>query len=300
VKFRNLVASTLLVSGLAGAAACAQETSADPAPAPPEFAVADVEANPDAWREVEPENMLVFETTKGRIVIEMLPVAAPNHVKQFSAIAKSGLYAGTPFHRVIDDFMDQGGDIRSMNGVGSGLPDLKGEFTFRVQPGEMEINPVGPMDTATRGLYKGFPIATQAAFLSEMTGDASVDRWIPHCPGVVSTARTDDPNSANSQFFLMRYQADHLDKKYTAWGRVIDGFDVVRAIKKGPEPNGSPIAQPDVLQKAYVVSDLPTDKQMKAWVQRTDTPEWTERLAAADQADKDICDVMRVPAVIAE
>ena len=293
----KLVASALVLAGAAAATACAQGEST--APEPPAYTLEDVQAAPDSWRKADPENLLVLETTKGRIIVEMLPEAAPAHVEQFRSIASGGKWDGTVFHRVIDDFMAQGGDIQSMNGEGSGLPNLKGEFTFRAQPGSMPLNTIGPLDTASSGLYKGFPIATQAQFLAEMTGDSSVDRWIPHCPGVVSTARTDDPNSANSQFFLMRYQAEHLDKKYTAWGRVVDGFQVVRSIKKGPEPNGSPIADPDVLEKAYMVSDLPAEEQLDVWVQRSDTPEWTERLAEADQAGTDICDVMRVPAVVA-
>ena len=133
-----------------------------------------------------------------------------------------------------------------------------------------------------------------------MNADGSVDRWIPHCPGVVSAARTNDPNSANSQFFLMRHQADHLDRTYTAWGRVVEGFEVVRSIKKGPSPNGTPIDQPDVLQKAYLVSQMPEDEQLDVWVQRSDIEEWAARLAEADQSETDICDVMRVPAVVSQ
>lgn len=294
----KLVASALVLAGAAGASACAQGEAAGAET--PSLTMADVEAAPDEWREADADNLLVIETTKGRIIVEMLPEAAPAHVEQFRTIASGGKWDGTVFHRVIDDFMAQGGDIRSMNGEGSGLPNLKGEFTFRAEPGAMALNTIGPLDSATRGLYKGFPIGTQAQFLAELTGDASVDRWIPHCPGVVSTARTDDPNSANSQIFLMRHQASHLDKQYTAWGRVVDGFEVVRAIKKGPEPQGTPIADPDAIKRAYMVSDLPEGERPAVWVQRSDTEAWTERLAAADQSGTDICDVMRVPAVVAE
>lgn len=298
MRFSTFAVSTLVLAGMAGATACAQ--SASEAPEQPVLTMDDVEASPDAWRQAEPENLLVMETTKGRIIIEMLPQVAPTHAEQFRTISSQGKWDGTVFHRVIDDFMAQGGDIRAMNGEGSGLPDLKGEFTFRANPGEMPLNVIGPIDSATQGLYMGFPMGTQAQFLAELTGDAAVERWILHCPGVVSTARTNDLNSANSQFFLMRHQADHLDKQYTAWGRVVDGFDVVRSIKKGPEPNGTPITNPDILQRAYMMSDLPAGEQLDVWVQRSDTPEWTERLAEADQTDTDICDVMRVPAVVAE
>jgi len=303
VKMTRLVSISLACSAMAVATACAQEgesAAQENAPTAPEWTMEDVDASPDEWRKVDPENMLVFETTKGRIIIEMLPAVAPAHVEQFRTIAKSGKFDGTSFHRVIDDFMAQGGDIYALNGEGSGLPNLEGEFTFRRDPQEMKINPAGTEGDATAGLYKGFPIATQSAYLAEMTKDASIDSWIPHCPGIVSTARTNDPNSANSQFFLMRYQADHLDKQYTAWGRIIDGFEVVRSIKTGPEPSGTPIEDPDMLKEAYMATELAEDERPVAYVQRTDTQVWSDKLAAAAQLKSDICDVPRVPAVIEE
>lgn len=305
MNMSRLVSVSLACSAVFVAAACGEETE-DSAQAQavassgPEWTMEDVNAAPDEWRKVDPVNLLVFETSKGRIIIEMLPEVAPAHAEQFRAIAMSGDFDGTSFHRVIDDFMAQGGDIFALKGRESGLPDLKGEFTFRRDPQEMQINPVGQEGGATQGLYMGFPIATQSAYLAEMTRDGRVDSWVPHCPGIVSTARTDDPNSANSQFFLMRHQAEHLDKAYTAWGRVIIGFDVVRAIKSGPEPNGTPIEDPDTLENAYMFTELPEGERPAVYVQRTDIQAWTDRLAAAAQLKNDICDIPRVPAVIDE
>ncbi|WP_084398623.1 peptidylprolyl isomerase [Henriciella aquimarina] len=293
--------------GLLAAVACAQESGdtaqqagADAADAAPAFTMDDVTAAPDEWRQVDPDNLLVFETNKGRIVIEMLPDVAPKTVEQFRAIAKSGDFDGTSFHRVIDDFMAQGGDIYSAKGRDSGLPNIPGEFTFRRKPSDMPMTPKGKQQEATQGLYKGFPIATQSEYLAEMTKDGSVDSWVLHCPGVVSTARTNDPNSANSQFFLMRYKADHLDKSYAAWGRAIEGLDVIRSIKEGPKPGGTPIEDPDMLEEAYMVSELPEDERPEVWVQKTDTQAWADKLSAAAQLDTDICNVTRVPAVIDE
>lgn len=301
----RILTASLACLGLALSPACAQEeTEAAPAaqevsaPSAPALTMDDVNAAPEDWREVDADNLLIFETTKGRIVIEMLPEVAPKHVEQFRAIAKSGDFDGTTFHRVIDDFMAQGGDIFALKGRESGLPNIPAEFTFRRNPAEMPVNLKGNPQEAKQGLYKGFPIATQSQFLAEMTADGSVDSWVLHCPGVVSTARTNDPNSANSQFFLMRYKGDHLDKTYTAWGRVLEGFDVVRAIKIGPEPNGSPIENPDILNKAYMATQMPESERIKAFVQRTDTQLWSDRLAAAAQLKNDICDLPQVPAVI--
>ncbi len=257
---------------------------------------AQAQSDPANWRAVDPENLLIFETTKGRVLIEILPEVAPNHADQFRALARSGDYDGTAFHRVIDGFMAQGGDIFASKGRESGLPDLEGEFTFRRDPATMPLDPIGHPDVATNGYYKGFPMRTQAPWLADMSKDGRVESYMPHCPGVVSTARTDDPNSANSQFFLMRDTAAHLDKSYTAWGRVVDGLDVVRSLRTGEPP-----ANPDLLSRARVAADLPEDERPGVWVQRTDGPSFAPTLAARSEADEaNVCAFDPVPAVVGD
>lgn len=283
---RSVLAACAAV-GLAVTAQAQAEDAADPRAAVVEAAKAD----PENWRQVEPDRLIVFETTKGRILIEMFPEVAPKHAEQFTAIVKSGLYEGTAFHRVIEGFMAQGGDIYAVNGEGSGLDNVPGEFTFRRSPSDMPLALIGPESTATEGYFNGFPIRTQSKFLAEMTKDGMVDSWIPHCKGVVSTARTDDPNSANSQFFLMRETSPHLDKTYTAWGRVVDGQAVVDTLKKG-----EPVVNPDVLQSAHMVSDLPEGERPTVWVQRTEGPRFTALLAGAGEVP--ICELPAVSAVV--
>jgi len=283
---------TFLLAALAVAAlplvAMGQSAEADGAQA--EIDPADTEN----WRPVDPENMIQFDTSKGTILIEMFPEVAPAHATQFRALVRSGDYDGTAFHRVIDDFMAQGGDIFALHGRESGLPDIPGEFTFRRNPKDMPLDGIGEADLAQMGFIKGFPIMGQAAWLSEMSKDGLVQSYIPHCPGIVSTARTSDPDSANSQFFLMRGRADHLDRQYTAWGRVLEGLDVVLSIRTGEPP-----AIPDVLQKAVMVSDLPEPDQPRAWVQRTDGPQFAPILQAAAEAGvSDVCELPPVPAVV--
>lgn len=264
----------------------------------PVLTIADVEANPEAWRVADPENLIIFDTTKGQIVIELLPDVSQSHADQFRAYTKAGLYDGTPFHRVIKGFMAQGGDVERVHGADAMLAPTPGEFIFKRTPADMPLDPIGPADSAVGGFYKGFPIETQAQFLAELTADGTVESFIPHCRGVVSTARTDDPNSGNAQFFLMTGRAEHLDEAYTAKGRVLIGQDVVEAIKLGPEPNGFPILNPDSLRKATLVSTLPAGEQRKVWVQQTNTEAWAAKLAAADQLGNHICDLPPVPAVM--
>jgi peptidylprolyl isomerase len=256
-----------------------------------------VAADSANWRAVDPANLIVFETTKGRILIETFPEAAPAHVAQFTKIIRDRALDGTVFHRVINDFMAQGGDIETKTGAPSIYPNLKGEFTFRRSPANAPLEAaMGVEDSASSGFIKGFPIRTQAAFLGEMSKDGMVETYIPHCPGIVSTARTSDPNSANSQFFLMRQQSKHLDQQYTAWGRVISGLDVVRKIKHGPDEANGEVENPDVLVTARMAADLSGAAQPKAWVARTDTAAF--KASVADKADVDVCELAAVQSVV--
>ncbi len=287
-----------LLSGLAvmgfvacaGAQAVEQETTV--------YTMADVEAAPEKWRAVDPENLVIMETSKGQIVIELLPVVAPAHVEQFKAYVRAGLYDTTEFHRVIKGFMAQGGDIEQTHGADKMLDQMEAEFTFRRDPAIVPIDTIGPADSADAGFYLGFPMATQPGFLAEMSFDGLVESWIPHCPGVLSTARTDDVNSGNAQFFLISDEGQHLDYKYTAKGRALSGLDVIQSIKLGPSPNGFPIANPDVVISAKLAADMEEGERPQAFVQRTDTEEWQTILANADSRRVPLCDIPAVPAVV--
>lgn len=290
------LALTLLAIGQPAFAQDASDTAGEAAVSAAHTVEA-AKADPGHWRAVDPENLFIFETTKGRILIEAFPEIAPGHYKQFAAIIRSGDYDGTSFHRVIEGFMAQGGDIFALHGRDSGLPNMQAEFTFARNPDEMPMEfPIGPADESSNGYIKGFPIATLPLWLR--VGEDPLNSWMPHCEGVVSTARLgDDENSGNSQFFLMRGYAKHLDKNYTAWGRVIDGVDVVKSIKLGNQArDGVVLTDPDILNSAKVAADLPEGERPNAWVMRTDTPEFA---ASVDQSSwPHVCDLPPVPAVV--
>src|SRR5215470_135721 len=140
---------------------------------------------------LDKENMLYLDLKSGRVVIEMRPDLAPNHVARIKELAREGFYDGAPFHRVIAGFMAQTGDPTGTGTGGSGQK-LKAEFSKE-----------------------------------------------PHVRGTVSMARSANPDSADSQFFICFDAAPHLDGKYTVWGRVIEGMELVDQIKKGdPAQNG--------------------------------------------------------------
>ena len=292
-----LIGSVMAVGTLTAGAQVTEPTDPETKPV---FTQADVDANPDSWRLVDPKELVLMQTSRGRILIELAPDLAPRHVAQFKAYVKAGLYDGTAFHRVIKGFMAQGGDVEATHGAEKLMPPLEAEFTIRRDPKGASIDYAGPPEEAEQGFYRGIPIKTQPSWLADMSKDSKVESWIPHCPGILSSARTGDPNSANAQFFLISDQGRHLDKKYTAKGRAIAGLDVIQSIKLGPAPEGYPIANPDVVTRVVMVSDMPAGERPKAYVQRTDTAEWQATLETAYKTRTDICEVPPVPAVIVD
>ena len=155
------------------------------------------------------ENIMILKLKDGDVKIELFEDVAPNHVKRIKDLANSGKYDNVVFHRVIDGFMAQTGDVKFGNSSskdfdlsragmgGSDLPDLKAEFNN-----------------------------------------------MPHVKGTVSMARSSNPDSANSQFFICFEEASHLDRSYTVFGKVIKGMEFVEKIKRGDGPNGS-VSDPD-------------------------------------------------------
>ena len=153
---------------------------------------------------------MILKLKDGDIKIELFDKVAPNHVKRIKQLALDGKYDGVVFHRVIDGFMAQTGDVKFGNSTndefdlkragmgGSDLPDLKEEFSD-----------------------------------------------LPHERGTLSMARSQDPNSVNSQFFICFKESAFLDRQYTVFGKVIDGMELVDKIKKGDSDNNGSVSDPD-------------------------------------------------------
>ncbi|HZZ32980.1 MAG TPA: peptidylprolyl isomerase, partial [Phenylobacterium sp.] len=234
-------------------------------------------------------DVLVIDTNKGRIIVEMTPEVAPKHVEQVRALAHETFYDGQRFFRVIDKFMDQTGDPQNNGQGGSSKPNVPAEFTFR-RGADLPFVMAADQTVAEIGFIKSLPVESQSMALSVMTKDQKVTAWGLYCPGVAGMARDDNPDSGNSQFFLMRYAYPSLERKYTAWGRVISGEDVVRAIKAG-----EPVEQPqDYMEHVRLLADLPEATRPKVRVVDTKGP-WfkseIDRVRAAKGADFTACDV---------
>ena len=155
------------------------------------------------------ENIMILKLKDGDVEIELFEDIAPKHVERIKKLANDGMYDNVVFHRVIDGFMAQTGDVQFGNSSsaqynidragmgGSDLPDLPAEFSD-----------------------------------------------VPHLRGTLSMARSSNPDSANSQFFICFDDAPHLDRNYTVFGKVTKGMELVDNIKRGTGPNGS-VTEPD-------------------------------------------------------
>jgi peptidylprolyl isomerase len=256
-------------------------------PARPAAAAPAVTPSAPDYRTPDPENVLVIETNKGRILVEMAPEAAPAHVERIKLLTREKVYDGLVFHRVIDRFMAQTGDPLGTGEGQSSHPTVKGEFTFRRDA----ATPFAPAASspADPGFSRTLPVATQPDDLMIMTADKKVAAWGLYCPGVAGMARGEDNDSANSQFFLMRQPYPSLEKRYTAWGRVIDGLSVVRAIKVG-----EPVVDPDRMTRVRILADIPAAERPTVRVMDTGGPAFralVQRTRTARGADFSPCDI---------
>jgi peptidylprolyl isomerase len=190
----------------------------------PALAQAPAAASPLVVPAAVPENILNLDlSTGGRVVIQLRPDLAPQHVARIKTLARQGFYNGVLFHRVIEGFMAQTGDPTGTGTGGSPLPDLPAEFN-----------------------------------------------GLPHVRGAVSAARSDAPNSANSQFFIVFSPRLTLDGKYSVFGRVVSGMQYVDAIERGEPP-----AAPSRIVKASLGSDNlppPTPQEVAAAMARQPDP----------------------------
>ncbi|MBI1406775.1 MAG: peptidylprolyl isomerase [Caulobacter sp.] len=259
---------------------------------------------PTDWRTPDPDNILVIDTNQGRIILEMAPELAPAHVAQVRTLARDHFYDGLQFFRVINGFMAQTGDPKNDGTGGSDLPDLKAEFEFRrgrADPFVLyeKLPAGGDVGVTEVGFYGAMPVRTGPQMQMFASVDGKTAGWGLFCPGVAGMARSGDPDSANSQFFLMRDTYPTLNSQYTAWGRVLSGEDVVRKIKAGPEDDKVPEPR-DVMKTVRLLSDMPEKDRPKIQVVDTRSPGFRTMVAAQKAAAGGvltICDV-EIPAKV--
>jgi len=243
---------------------------------------------PGDWRPIDAANTLVIDTNQGRIFVELYPEVAPLSAQRLETLARQHFYDGLTFFRVIDDFMDQTGDPKNTGEGASPLPNVPAEFTFRRAP-SMPFTVVDRPEGVENGFLGALPVTSKPIAQAELTADGKVWAYGLFCPGVLGMARAQDPDSANSQFFLMRQAHDTLNGKYTAVGRVVVGLDVVRKIKVGEPPTDPQ----DKMLKVQVLADLPPAQRPDIKVLDTTSAYFIAQAAqtkAARGVDYTLCD----------
>jgi len=281
----------LSISALAYSASVAAEDKVEP-PKPMEI----LEGAPASdWRPLDPENTLYMDLPAGTVIIEMRPDFAPKHVEQIKTLVRRGFYDGLTFHRVIEGFMAQGGDPKGDGSGGSDLPNIPAEFSRDAKSVD-GFRQIGRDRIAPRiGYVDGMAVAAQPEGLRSFLPGAKIELWPTHCPGVMSMARATDPNSANSQFFLMIGDSRlNLDRRYTAWGFIVDGFEASRRITRGEPPN-----RPTPIMRMRIAADIPPDERKSIQILKTDSETFTTYLKSIRELSdtsyvKDICDI-KVP-----
>jgi peptidylprolyl isomerase len=296
----NAAASGAQSDGGAGAQMSALLQTA-PTAAPITETLPDYDLPDDAWRTLDPENTLYIDTDHGRVVVEMAPEFTPNHVARMRELARARFYDGLVWHRVIDGFMAQGGGARTNPGLSTDLPDMTAEFTVRRDPNAMPVaeiqdrvvNPRGDTRTARAGFWNGFPIGTDPSVQAAITGDGRVSSWLLHCEGAAAMARTSNPDSAGSQFYITRGHAEHLNAQYTVWGRVRVGQSAIDDIAVGTMGE-NPGFTPDGIRSMRIAADLPEDERVNAQVADTNSPAfaaWLDSQRNASGELPDICEI---------
>lgn len=235
---------------------------------------------------LNPENVLVIDTTRGRLVVEMRPDIAPRAVERVKTLTRDRVYDGLLFHRVVPRFVAQTGNPNNRDGGSSSLPNLPPEFLFRFDVNTADAIATRSSDGHT-GLLGSVPFAGAVPGDSARAADGLARAWGAYCPGVAGMGRQAARDSANSEIFFMLEADRRLDRDYTVWGRIVDGMPVLKALAAGVPP-----AAPDAMTRVRVLSDVAASEKFQVML-----PPKAETLAAIAAArrrlgaDFSICDI---------
>jgi cyclophilin family peptidyl-prolyl cis-trans isomerase len=259
MRFKMTIVAAAAAALMTGVAPAALSQTAAPATA--------------EWRTIPAENLLIIDTVHGKIVVELDPRVAPQAVERIRTLANQGFYDGLKFHRVIPDFMAQGGDPLGTGEGGSQLADVPGEFTFRRGRADgFVLSGPGGDGVSQLGFVGSMAVQTQPDAQMMVTADFKVEAIALFCPGVLGMARNDNPNSANSQFYIMTAANEVLNGAYTPFGRVLSGMDAVKALKAGDRAQNGRVADPDLMTRVRTASALPEGQRPTARVMATASP----------------------------
>jgi peptidylprolyl isomerase len=266
------MSSLLAGVGLALSGCMQAPEPAEPAAAAPaavrDTATVLAESVPGDWRPLDADNTLYMELPQGRVIIEMLPSYAPNHVANIKALAREGFFDGLAIVRTQDNYVVQWGDPEASREVKAAAKTLPGEFAVAIAP-ELPFSPLQSVDgyAAEVGFANGFYAGRDPA-----AGLA----WLAHCYGMVGVGRDTSPDSGGGTelYAVIGHAPRHLDRNVTLFGRVVQGIDLFSTLKRGTGPLGfyeSP-GERTPIRSIRVAADVPEAERVQLEVLRTDTP----------------------------
>jgi peptidylprolyl isomerase len=281
-----LVLCSALILGAAGARPAPAAPAAAPASEPAKKALTTAEvlaaASATDWRPLDPHHTLYLELAAGRVVIELAPGFAPNHVANVEALARAKFFDGLSVVRVQDNYVVQWGDADSRRPLGAGRRTLAAEFERTARGVSLTRLPDPDSYAPQVGFVDGFPVA-----LDPGLGRA----WLVHCYGMVGAGRDNDVDSGGgAELYAVIGQAPrHLDRNVTLLGRVLAGMELLSSLPRGSGPLGR-YDRPEQrvpIRTVTVAADIPAAQRSELEVLRTDTPTFLAYLEARRSRHED-------------
>lgn len=237
------------------------------------FAVAQTE--PPAWRPLDPNDTLYMELTSGRVVIELAPIFAPNHVANIKALVRAKYFDQQRINRVQDNFVTQWGDANFAGSIGDAKLRVPAEFTRPAEGLPFTRLPDPDAYAPQTGFVAGFPAARESE-----TGQA----WAVHCYGMVGVGRGNDADSGSGAelYAVIGHAPRHLDRNITIVGRVVQGMDLLSSLPRGKGSMGfyeNP-AQHTVIKSIRIAADLPEEERTPLEAMRTDSAAFARNIEA--------------------
>lgn len=214
---------------------------------------------PPPLTQVDPENLVVFDTTKGRVIVELEPAIAPLHVERTRKLVRKHYYDDNVFYRVLAGDFVQTGEKQVGGDPRSGEGEIKSEAVFTPATTPVLVDPKS-------GFVGDMPV------LLDPDGKA----YVRYCAGMAATAQYAAADSGDAQIFLTMSPARHLERTFTAWGKVLSGQEAMRAMAPGEPP-----AQPDKVLKARIAADIPVAERPKVFIAAPGTPAFDAAMAKA-------------------
>ncbi len=251
------------------------------------LALAALMAASPGWRMVDPQNALVVDTTRGRVIVELRPELAPASVERVKTLARMHVYDGLLFHRVLPGRFAQTGDPGNKDGGKSDLPNLPPEFLIDdLPPSELSI--VRRSSDGVEGFVGSSPVAAlQPGAVAP--GHTGLRAWGAVCQGVLGMGRDEARDSGNSEIFFTQTANRYLDHDYSVVGRILVGQAAINALAPGFPP-----AHPDRMLKVQVLADLPAPDRPQVEAMDETGPAFAalvEQTRQARRADFSVCDV---------